>query len=282
MILKLKMKGDKMKRNLILSAMIAGMIFFTGCRISPNWFSDPYYDTTPPSIPTGLYIENGDREVYLEWRLVYDKDVAGYNVYRSFSYNGVYKMIGSTKGNTYFDRSVDNGKTYYYAVTSFDFNGNESELSLDAIYITPRPEGFNTAVFDYKKFPERAGYDFSGYRIVSFNSNDADFFFENEDGNYWLNVWDDTDIQNMGATGSLYDIPFAPSSGWATSKSVKAIPGNTYVIWTWDNHFAKVRVKSITPDRIVFDWSYQTVEGNVDLKPRKDNSQRVLDRDDLR
>ncbi len=45
-----------------------------------------------------------------------------------------------------------------------------------------------------------------------------------------------------------------------------AIVGHTYVFWTWDNHFAKIRISSITPDRMVFDWAYQLVEGEIMLK----------------
>ena len=32
------------------------------------------------------------------------------------------------------------------AVAAYDFNGNESELSYDVIYSTPRPEGFNQPI----------------------------------------------------------------------------------------------------------------------------------------
>ncbi|MCK7520207.1 MAG: hypothetical protein MZV64_22200 [Ignavibacteriales bacterium] len=71
--------------------------------------------------------------------------------------------------------------------------------------------------------------------------DDADFFFENYQGTFYLDVWDDTDIQDMGPTNDIYDIPFAPTSGWSTTKDAIAIVGHTYVIWTWDNHFAKIQ-----------------------------------------
>jgi hypothetical protein len=38
------------------------------------------------------------------------------------------------------------------------------------------------------------------------------------------------------------------------------------VFWTWDNHFAKIRISSITNERMVFDWAYQLVEGETMLK----------------
>jgi hypothetical protein len=80
-------------------------------------------------------------------------------------------------------------------------------------------------------------------------------------------VYDDTDIIDMGPTMDIWDIDFAPENGWATNKEEIARVGHTYVIWTYDNHFAKVRIKSITSDRIVFDWAYQTAVGDPQLKP---------------
>ena len=61
---------------------------------------------------------------------------------------------------------------------------------------------------------------------------------------------------------------YAPTTGWSDTKDEIAKVGHTYVIWTWNNHFAKMRVKSITNDRIVFDWAYQLLEGNTQLKPK--------------
>jgi len=70
----------------------------------------------------------------------------------------------------------------------------------------------------------------------------------------------------MGLTSDIYDIEFAPTTGWSPTKDAIAIVGHTYVIWTWDNHFAKIRISSITSDRMVFDWAYQLQEGNIQLK----------------
>ena len=76
----------------------------------------------------------------------------------------------------------------------------------------------------------------------------------------------------MGVTNSIYDISFAPADGWISMKEgenvkyVKAIVGHTYVIWTLDNHFAKIRISQITEQRIVFDWAYQLLDGERQLK----------------
>ncbi|MCX8104246.1 MAG: hypothetical protein N3D80_00050 [Ignavibacterium album] len=252
-----------MKKKLTFIAIITLLTFLTACNVNDSY----YEDYTPPAPPSGIQVLNGDGRVDISWNHNRENDVAGYNVYYSYSYNGRYTLIGSTANNYFIDFGANNGELYYYAVTAYDYNGNESDLSYDVVYAVPRPEGFNQAIFDYRRFPNNAGYSFANYSVVRYDDQNSDVFFENYQGTYYLVVWDDTDIQDMGPTNDIYDIPFAPTAGWSPSKDVIARTGHTYVIWTWNNHFAKIRIKSITPDRIVFDWAYQLVEGEPMLKP---------------
>lgn len=252
-----------MKKIILTFVLSLTTFFFTSCNVNDSY----YEDYTPPAPPTGIQVLNGDGRVDISWNHNRENDIAGYNVYYSYSYSGKYTLIGSTSNNYFIDFDASNGQKYYYAVTAYDFNGNESDLSYDVVYAVPRPEGFNQSIFDYRRFPSNAGYSFSQYSVVPYDDQNSDVFFENYQGTYYLVVWDDTDIQDMGYTNDIYDIPFAPSSGWSPSKDVIAKVGHTYVIWIWNNHFAKIRVKNITPDRIVFDWAYQLVEGEPMLKP---------------
>ncbi len=260
-----------MKRSIKYLLPIVLMFVLSACNKFDNFTT---VDTTPPSAPTGLQILNGDNRVDISWNNNHESDVAGYNVYYSYSYDGKYTLIGSTQNDYYVDYGATNGSTYYYAVTAYDYNGNESDLSYDEAYTTPRPEGFNQSIFDYRQFPDNAGFSFNNYNTVPYDDKTSDFFFENYNGDFYLDVWSDSDIQDMGATTDIYDIPYAPTSGWSTTKDAPAIVGHTYVIWTWDNHYAKVRIKSMTNDRIVFDWSFQLVKGNTDLKAKKTDSVR--------
>jgi len=247
--------------------------------------NDPtsFVDTQPPSPPTGIVVINGDQRVDLSWLKNPEKDVAGYNIYTSPSYDGRYTLIGSSSNNFYVDLNVTNGNTYYFAVTAYDFNGNESDLSHDVIYTTPRPEGFDQTIFDYLKFPDNSGYTFNTYSVVAYDDSTTDFFFENFKGTYYLDVWDDSDIQDMGLTADIYDIAKAPTSGWSPTKDAIAIVGHTYVLWTWDNHYAKVRISSITNDRITFDWAFQLDEGNKLLKAKPVNKiRKPLNRKNMR
>lgn len=252
-----------MKNRLSFFAILSIVTFFTACNVNDSY----YEDYTPPAPPTGIQVLNGDERVDIFWNHNRESDLAGYNVYYSYSYNGRYTLIGSTANNYFIDFGANNGERYYYAVTAYDYNGNESDLSHDVVYAVPRPEGFNQTIFDYRRFPNNAGYSFANYSVVRYDDQNSDVFFENYQGTYYLVVWDDTDIQDMGSTSDIYDIPYAPSSGWSPSKDVIARVGHTYVIWTWNNHYAKIRVKNITPDRVVFDWAYQLVKGEPMLKP---------------
>jgi hypothetical protein len=240
----------------VLSGLLA-----TGCdltRYGP--------DVTPPAPPTGLYTETGDGFIDLFWNPNNERDVAGYNVFVSSSYNGRYELIGSTRRAEFRDTGARNGNMYYYAVTAYDFDGNESELSRDVAYDVPRPEGYGVSLNDYRRYPSSSGYDFSSYAIVPHTSGDVDMWFENYNGELYMNVRTDTDIQDMGYTGSLLDVRTAPATGWSPTGDVRLRVGHTYVVWTWDDHYAKFRVTSLSQTRVVFDWAYQLQRSNPMLK----------------
>jgi len=214
-----------------------------------------------------MYTQTGDNLVELFWIDNTEPDVAGYNVFVSTSFYGKYTLIASTKQPHYIDYGAANGTTYYYAVTAYDFSGNESGLSRDVVYDTPRPEGYNVLLDDYRTRPDLAGYDFSTYSLGPYDDRYTDMFFEYFNGSYYMNVWEDSDIQDMGYTASLYEIGYAPTSGWSPTKDVSLVVGHTYVVWTWDNHYAKFRVTALSSSHVVFDWSYQLQQGNTRLKP---------------
>ena len=239
-----------------------------------------FVDNTPPAVPTNIVTDTGDNLVIISWNHVNDSDLSGYAVYYSNKYDGEYNLLGTTSNSEIIDYGAANGETYFYAVASYDLSGNESELSYDIAYDTPRPEGFDYSVFDFNCYPDVSGYDFSNYEVKNYTSLETDFFFENDNGELYLNVWEDSDIQNMGRTTNLYEISEAPTEGWIeliqgdNIKYVKAIRGNTYIIWTYDNHFAKIRITEIYFNHVEFDWAYQTAEGNSELKINRNSGNR--------
>lgn len=253
-------KENDMKTMMICCSLLVIIMFF-GCN---ERIFQP--DITPPAMPQGLSTATGDNVIEIFWNNNSEPDLAGYDVFVSDKYDGKYTLIGTTTQTHFIDKDSRNGKTYYYAVSAFDADGNESVLSHDVAYDTPRPEGYNIVLKDYRTAPDVAGYDFSTYSVGPYDDKYTDLFFENYNGKFYLNVWTDSDIQDMGYTTSLYDITDAPTKGWSPTKDAQAIAGHTYILWTWDDHYAKVRINSITSGRIDFDWAYQLQSGNTRLK----------------
>jgi hypothetical protein len=223
-------------------------------------------DTTPPPPPQGITSISLNNAIELQWLPSQAEDVKGYNIWVSNAYNGKYLFIGTTTATSFVDHDAVNGTTYYYAISAFDYEKNESLLSKDVIYDTPRPEGLGVVLFDTLTNVSLSGYDFSQYLVQRYNSQSSDFFFEPSYDRIKISAWNDSDIQDMGYTTSLDEISAAPTKGWAPSKSAEAILGHTYIVWTWDDHYAKVRLTGVTANRLTFDWAYQTAVGNVEVR----------------
>ena len=56
--------------------------------------------------------------------------------------------------------------------------------------------------------------------------------------------------------------------GWSPTRDAHVIAGHTYVIWTADDHYAKMRVLQFnTNGTVSLKWGYQVDQGNLQLKP---------------
>jgi hypothetical protein len=233
-------------------------------------------DYTPPPTPSGVYTITGDGFVEICWAEVHAGDLAGYKIYSGRREDGPYYRIGRSGENYFVDQEVENGVTYYYAVSSYDRDGNESDLSYEMVHDTPRPEGYDLVIYDQDEF---AGVNFSGYyhhMIQPWNDPYVDLYLLWLNGRYCLASTDvayqgniyGTDIQYAGYVNSLDEIDWAPEGGWSTdiADTVVLYQDHAYVVWTWENNFAKFRVEHIGYDYVVIDWAFQIDEGNPELK----------------
>lgn len=246
----------------IVLALLAASFIMTGC--SDN-STNSNVDIIPVP-PQGLKVIAMNNKVYLYWNHNYESNVTGYNVFVSSSYTGKYQKIGYTSKNEFYDEGAVNGTTYFYAITAYDNNGNESDLSVEYAAGTPRPETFDLTLYNYRTDPNRAGYDLSANQIVAYDNQYADLYFENYNGLQYMNVFKDSDIQDMGYTANFDEIISSPTKGWSPTKDVVLIVGHTYTIWTWDDHYAKIRIKELTADKVVLDCSYQLQKSNPQVK----------------
>jgi hypothetical protein len=254
-----------------IAIMVLFSIFVIGCedKITDN-------SALSPVPPQGLIAIAQDKQVYLTWNYNYESDVSGYNIWVSDSYKGRYTKIGFTSKNEFYDKGVKNGSTYYYAVSAYNYDNYESDFSTAEVFATPRPEVFNVTIYDFRTNPSRAGYTFGSNAVVAYNSTAADIYFENSNNVYYMVVFKDSDIQDMGYTSFFDDIYKSPVKGWSPTKDVQVITGHTYVVWTYDNHYAKFRVVNVYPDRVVFDCAFQLQTGNPYLKRSEDKKDRII------
>ncbi len=255
----------------IAGLMIAGCDNNNDCVTCTDHIVYVDEDVAPP-VPQGVYSVTRDRAVLLYWLPIDDVngDFASYVVYRSDFPDTGYWEIGRTTSEYFIDDSVYNGDTYYYAVSSVDVDGNLSDLSYEYVFDTPRPQGTNRTLIDFNVEPQSAGYDFSNNAIVDYLAADCDIFLEYFAGDdvFYFDVGNvNTDIQDMGYTQDFDEISYAPEYGWSQNGWLEVILGHTYVVWTADNHFAKVRVTAINSQNVIFDWAYQVAIGNPELKP---------------
>jgi hypothetical protein len=252
-------------------ATITAAMLLWGCDNNKTVFV-PEHDTTAPGVPRGVSSITGDREVTLVWLGSTEDDLAGYVVYRDDNGDGTFGEIADIDVNqfrdewVYVDRSVSNSQTYDYAVGAYDYEGNESDLSYEDVFDTPRPAGYNVFV---DATVDLSGFDFSARSRVSYTSNNADIFFTYDDqlGTMFVEAAHaDDDIQDFGYTSTLDAVDWAPEEGWSSVGWCELILGHSYVVWTSDNRYAKIRVIELGDNWLRFDWAHQEDPGNPELK----------------
>jgi hypothetical protein len=282
------METNKMNKLLTPILMILAFLAFglIGCDNDDTIV----IDTDPvPTTPQGVFSVTGDGAVYVYFNGIYEHDVDHYVVYRSLSAATGYAERGDVDAEAnpnldlvvyeFIDNSVVNGVTYFYAVTAVDHASQESELSAEDVFDTPRPAGTGV-VLPYDIDSTAAGFSLAAGQTVDAASLAADFWVDRVVdtigiGDYvvypYLNAaMTDilVDIQDMGYTEDFDEISYAPSDGWSQLGYVEAIEGHTYIVWTEPDNYAKVRITSITPlGTISFTWGYQTDEDNLELAP---------------
>lgn len=276
----------EVKWNLIIFSILLLAMILSGCAVEDN---DDFIivDDSAPARPRGVRSVTGDGQILIEWYPNEETDLKGYVIYRSFSEYKDYVEIATVgpKVRSYIDNDVKNGTTYYYAVTAFDYDGNESDLSPEIVDDTPRPAGKNVKLFDYILEPNRSGFDFSDANkgVQPFDRRGVDIYFGvgNIDGEltvpFIYATSDDVEMQDMGYTKSMDDVDMSPVEGF-TFGVVEAIIGHTYCFYLPDNNFAKIRITDLKMDLVgddvinawvVFDWAYQLQKGNPELAPAK-------------
>ncbi len=282
-------KEERLRHTLVLKLIMLSAILalvIAGCedKKTVNVTGDA------PAAPTGVSSITGDGEVTVTWRGNNDNgQTTGYGVYRyTGTQNGhdQYELLGTVKASdhdpipsgsdavyySYLDRNVTNGNTYYYAVDAYNEFG-ESALSAVDAFDTPRPQG-TAVVRDYHQYPNSAGFRLNRGSVVRYDDPNADVYFEYDAnlGTFFILANSNVDIQDFGPTNGLADVNYVPASAdtaWSKVGWLEFSLNHAYLVWTADNHYADIRFASLdlNSGAMTIQWAYQTVAGNVELKP---------------
>lgn len=252
-----------MKKRTGILLMVASLSLM-GCE-SDNII---YVTDTYPTKPTGVTSTTADGAVFLYWDPNGEPDLDFYRVYSGPEAVGQFDLIGTTSTESFVDNQVVNGQTYYYAISAVNTAGQESELSVENVFDTPRPEGYGLTLYDLAVQPSMSGFDLSAFQRLPFDDPNVDIYIDQDVslGLLYINAANDTtDLQDMGYTDNLDDITWSPDAGWSPVGWAQVIEGHTYVIWTDDNHYAKLRAVTVASTWAQFDWAYQVDPGNPEL-----------------
>ena len=87
-------------------------------------------DRQAPAIPENVVAAGGNGYIMVSWTQGSEADLSSYALYRAESVDGEYTLIaGGLRVLNYYDRSVEEGQTYYYKLVATDVAGNNSEMS---------------------------------------------------------------------------------------------------------------------------------------------------------
>ena len=237
-------------------------------------------DVTAPAAPAGLYSVTGDGQVRLQWLENTEADLAGYRLYTAPCASGSscpYDRIGSTSATQFTVTGLTNGDTHFYAISAVDRAGNESALSYENVFDTSRPAGAALPLTNFTVAAGTAGYDFSAFTRRAWDEIFTDMYYGDNGSVKQMfttsvevspGVFSYTDIQDAGYASSLDAVDFSPADGWSPTGTAELITGHCYVVWTWDDHYAKFRVTEVNSNYVSIDWAYQTATGNRELKAR--------------
>jgi hypothetical protein len=287
---------EKVSGTLFVMAF-AILPFVAGCSNDCSECPDPAGTNAPPYPPDGVFSITGDGQITLCWNDKTEPYIIAYGLYRDRSWDGDYSEriayvewadVCEDLGDGYWTCCVDitgldNGETWFYAVSSVNERGIESEiLSYEIVFDTPRPEGSVVLRNYLGQNPASSGYDLASLtsRAQAWDDITTDIYFgtlndtipddQSRRNIHYIFSASGVDIQDYG----LNDVDWAPETGWSNLGRVEALPGHSYAIRITTTgrgqNYAKVRVESVTDDQVTLDWAYQqstSGDGNRELTP---------------
>jgi len=138
-------------RQLILTTLLATLLFLSGCTQQPSPPVEPKIDPSLPMVKVNGHIESM-RDIAIEWTPTTDVRVKGYYVYRSNPQSNEQKLkrhasVQSRFSSHYTDSGLSPNTTYTYRFSTYDEKMHESEAS-KTYRITTKPLLTSVSFFD--------------------------------------------------------------------------------------------------------------------------------------
>jgi hypothetical protein len=200
-------------------------------------------------------------------------------------------LEGTTVAPEFLASAMANGVPRCFGISGVSREGYESLWS-PLRQDTPRPDARNTLAFAYDENKAQSGFrfwdDLNGDSraqsaelglVQDGDRTDIDFWVYRDptDSTLWL-VPEFTGTQiRLYSTSPLDDltsIDFAPVSGYSRNM-IQAQPGYGYVFQIVEGstlRYGALRVSHVGRDYVIFDWSFQTDQGNPELQIRAGQS----------
>jgi len=86
-----------------------------------------------PKIPKNITEVSSVDKLIIKWDKNIEPDFVGYSIFRKIDSQEEFKKCTITKQNEYEDVRVESENKYFYKISAFDVNGNESELSEEIV-----------------------------------------------------------------------------------------------------------------------------------------------------
>ena len=200
-------------------------------------------------------------------------------------------LEGTTVAPEFLASAMTNGVPRCFGVSAISREGYESLWS-PLRQDTPRPDARNTLVFAYEQNQPQSGFRFwqdvnaDGSAqsselglIQNGNLTSIDFWVHRDptDSTLWLvPEFSGTQIRlySTSPVADLTSIDFAPATGY-TRNMIQAVPGYAYVFQIVEGttlRYGALRVTHVGRDYLIFDWSFQTDQGNPELQIRAGQS----------
>jgi hypothetical protein len=117
--------------------------------------------------------------------------------------------------------------------------------------------GLDITLADAGSLPDYAGFDFSAGQKKRFDDQFADMYCATRDGRLMMFIREDSDILEVGPAKGPRSGIFIPRKEWSPTGTVVLNSGFEYLVRTWDKHYAKFVVISVSLARVTIDWAYQ-------------------------